>query len=125
MNRYESENIGRLRPYLSGCTVMLKKNGAFPLEKAGAIEAVGSGVRNTIKGGTGSGEVNSRYFVNIEEGLMRAGFELFNRDWMTVYEYCRAEAKEAFMEEIIEQAAARKERTHLPEKNPQISIFDL
>ena len=108
MNRYESENIGRLRPYLGGCTVMLKKNGAFPLEKAGTIEAVGSGVRNTVKGGTGSGEVNSRYFVNIEEGLMRAGFELMNRDWMTVYEYCRAEAKDAFMDEIKRRAKEDK-----------------
>ena len=108
MNRYESENIGRLRQYLGGCTVMLKKNGAFPLEKAGTIEAVGSGVRNTIKGGTGSGEVNSRYFVSIEEGLMYAGFELYNRDWMTVYEYCRAEARESFMEDMKKKAKEEK-----------------
>lgn len=108
MNRYESENIGRLRQHLGGCTVMLKKNGAFPLEKAGTIEAVGSGVRNTIKGGTGSGEVNSRYFVNVEEGLMRAGFELYNRDWLTVYGYCRDEAKEAFKEELKRRAKAEK-----------------
>lgn len=108
MNRYESEHIDMLRKHLGGCTVMLKKNGAFPLDKPCTIEAVGSGVRNTVKGGTGSGEVNSRYFVNIEEGLMYAGFELFNRDWLSVYDYCRAEAKEQFMADIRQKAKAEK-----------------
>ena len=27
MNRYEKENIERLRPYLAECTELLKKNG--------------------------------------------------------------------------------------------------
>ena len=108
MNKYESEHIGILRKHLGGCTVLLKKNGAFPLEKPCAIEAVGSGVRYTVKGGTGSGEVNSRYFVNIEEGLMRAGFDLYNRDWLTVYGYCRDQAKAEFTEEIKKKARDEK-----------------
>ena len=57
MNRYEKENLERLRPYLAECTVLLKKNGAFPLEAPCRIFAAGSGVRDTVKGGTGSGEV--------------------------------------------------------------------
>ena len=108
MNRYESENIDRLRKHLGDCTVLLKKNGAFPLDKPCAIEAVGAGVRYTVKGGTGSGEVNSRYFVNIEEGLMRAGFDLYNRDWLTVYGYCRDEAKADFQESIRKRAKDEK-----------------
>lgn len=108
MNKYESENIGRLRKHLGGCTVLLKKNGAFPLEKPCAIEAVGSGIHHTVKGGTGSGEVNSRYYVNIEEGLIRAGFELYNRDWLTIYDYCREEAKERFQEGIRQHAREEK-----------------
>ena len=108
MERYERENIGRLRKHLSGCTVLLKKNGAFPLEKPCPIEAVGSGVRYTVKGGTGSGEVNSRYFINIEEGLMYAGFQLFNWDWATAYGYYRKEARDAFLSEIRAKARAEK-----------------
>ncbi len=108
MNKYESENIGKLRKHLGDCAVLLKKNGAFPLRKPCAIEAVGSGVRYTVKGGTGSGEVNSRYFVNIEEGLMYAGFELFNRDWFTIYGYCRDQAKAEFTDEIKRRAKEEK-----------------
>ena len=84
MKEHERENLSRLRQYLPGCTVLLKKNGAFPLDGPCRIEAVGSGVRYTVKGGTGSGEVNSRYYVNIEEGLRNAGFVLCNMDWSTV-----------------------------------------
>ena len=43
------------------CTVLLKTNGKFPLKKAGKIAAYGSGMRYTVKGGTGSGEVNTRF----------------------------------------------------------------
>ena len=85
MNDYERENLGRLRGSLPGCTVLLKKNGAFPLEGPCRIEAVGSGVRYTVKGGTGSGEVNSRYYVNIEDGLKSAGFSLTNPFWSEMY----------------------------------------
>ena len=66
---YEKEHLAMLREGLAECTVLLKKNGAFPLGKPGRIAAFGSGVRNTVKGGTGSGEVNSRYFISIEQGL--------------------------------------------------------
>lgn len=40
------------------------------------IAAYGNGVRHTVKGGTGSGEVNSRYSVNVEQGLKDAGFTI-------------------------------------------------
>ena len=109
MNKYESEHLDRLRHHLAGCTVMLKRNGAFPLDGPCTIEAVGNGVRFTVKGGTGSGEVNSRYFVNIEEGLKNEGFTLYNTDWSTAYGYYRDEAKEAFFEDIKTTAAENKE----------------
>ena len=32
MNRYESENIDRLRKHLGDCTVLLKKNGNLPAQ---------------------------------------------------------------------------------------------
>ena len=74
---YEEAHLKQLRPYLAECTVLLKNNGAFPLEKPCDIACFGNGVRNTVKGGTGSGEVNSRYFINIEEGLIKAGFRIW------------------------------------------------
>ena len=85
MNKYEKDNIERLRPYLGECTVLLKKNDAFPLDGPCSIVACGSGVRDTIKGGTGSGEVNSRYFVSIEQGLKDAGFTIKNPFWPDMF----------------------------------------
>ena len=107
MKQYEKDHIARLRPYLAECTVLLRKNGAFPLEAPCRIAAVGAGVRKTIKGGTGSGEVNSRYFVNIEDGLKAAGFEVMSGGWSDAYEIYENAARKEFVEEI--KAKAKKE----------------
>ena len=53
LHTYEKNHLEKLREYLAECCVFLKRNGAFPLDKPGKIAAYGSGVRNTIKGGTG------------------------------------------------------------------------
>lgn len=76
MAEYEIRHIRTLRGHLAECTVLLKKDGNFPLKKPCTIAAYGSGVRGTVKGGTGSGEVNSRCSVTIEEGLRDAGFAI-------------------------------------------------
>lgn len=111
MNKYEKENIERLRPYLSECAVLLKKNGAFPLDGPCRIAAFGSGVRDTVKGGTGSGEVNSRYFINIETGLREAGFTITNPYWSDMYRNFRDRAKDD-MRAAIKQRA-RKEKMNI------------
>ena len=111
MNKYEKDNIERLRPYLSECTVLLKKNGAFPLGKPCSIAAFGSGVRDTVKGGTGSGEVNSRCFVSIEQGLKDAGFTIKNPFWPDMFKAFSEREKERRRAEI--RRKARKERTNI------------
>ena len=50
--------------------------------KPGKIALYGNGARRTIKGGTGSGDVNSRETVNIERGLEDAGFEIVTKEWL-------------------------------------------
>ena len=72
---YEKKHVETLRKSLAECVVLLQYDGAFSLDRPGKIAAYGNGVRRTVKGGTGSGEVNSRYFVNVEQGLKNAGFE--------------------------------------------------
>lgn len=106
MNTYEKEHLGKLRAGLAECCVLLKKNGAFPLEKPGKIAAYGSGVRGTIKGGTGSGEVNSRYFTTVETGLTDAGFTLTTGKWIEGYEQVRIDARKAFVKELKAKAKA-------------------
>ena len=82
MEAYEKEHLKRVRKYLAECAVLLKSNGDFPLEAPGRIAAFGSGVRHTIKGGTGSGDVNSRFTVNVETGLEKSGFTLVTKGWL-------------------------------------------
>ena len=106
---YEKQHIDLLRGSLAECTLFLKRNDCFPLSEPGKIAAYGNGVRHTIKGGTGSGEVNSRYFVTVEEGLRAAGFTITTNCWLDAYDLKLAQAKEQFVRDV--KAAARKKHT--------------
>ena len=97
MTDMEKEHLALLRSHLAECTVLLKTNGDFPLESPCKIAAYGSGVRKTIKGGTGSGEVNSRFFVNVEQGLKNAGFTITTEAWLNAYDEMYAQARKNFM----------------------------
>ncbi len=106
---YEIAHINMLRNSLAECMVLLKSNGDFPLEKPCRLALYGSGARHTIKGGTGSGEVNSRYFVTVEEGLRQAGFTLTTDKWLDAYDRIYMDAEAQFMREIKKRA--RKKHT--------------
>ncbi|MCM1578487.1 MAG: glycoside hydrolase family 3 C-terminal domain-containing protein [Ruminococcus sp.] len=85
------------------CAVVLKKDGRFPLDKAEKIAIYGSGARHTIKGGTGSGEVNMPY-VTVEEGLKSAGFTVTSNQWLDGYDKRLEEAEEEFLANIRKEA---------------------
>lgn len=104
MRDYEQKAVAELRTCGAECTVLLKSNGDFPLDGPCRIAAYGSGVRRTIKGGTGSGEVNSRFYVTVEEGLEEAGFTLTSKSWLDAYDRVYAQAKSAFHREVRERA---------------------
>ncbi len=97
---YERKHSAFVRENGAECTVLLKKNGSFPLKQPGKIALYGSGARRTIKGGTGSGEVNSRYFVIIEEGLKNASFTVTSADWMDAYERVKTAARKQFLRDL-------------------------
>jgi len=66
--------------------VLLENDGTLPLESGGNIALFGSGVRFTVKGGTGSGDVNVRHSVTVEEGFEKAGFTITSKDWLDEHE---------------------------------------
>jgi len=103
---YERKHSAFVRENGAECTVLLKKDGSFPLKQPGKIALYGSGARRTIKGGTGSGEVNSRYFVTVEEGLKNAGFTVTSTDWVDAYESVKASAKKQFLRDLKAEAKA-------------------
>ena len=73
---FEIRHNESLRAIAPECMVLLKKNGDFPLKKACRIALYGSGARETVKGGTGSGDVSVRNYITVEKGLESAGFEI-------------------------------------------------
>ena len=104
MNDNEREHSDILRQHAAECAVLLKSNGAFPLAGPCRLALFGSGARRTIKGGTGSGEVNSRAFVTVEEGLEAAGFTLAGRYWMDNYDRLFSAARKDFVRSLHRQA---------------------
>ena len=107
MMDYERDHLAKLRPYLSECMVLLKSNGVFPLAEPGEIALYGSGARHTLKGGTGSGEVNSRSFVTVEEGFKEAGFTITTDEWLDDYDKVVRDAHTKFIREIKQRARAK------------------
>lgn len=91
------------------CTVLLKKSGDFPLNNAGKIAAYGAGIRYTIKGGTGSGEVNSKETFTIEQGLEKSGFVICTKSWLDAYDEVRKQAKKRFIKDIKKEAKQKHE----------------
>ncbi len=101
---YEKRNLSQVRRLAPECVVILKKNGDFPLKAAGEIALYGSGARKTIKGGTGSGDVNSRFNISVEQGLVKAGFKITTGAWLDQYDAIIAEAHKAFIAGIKAKA---------------------
>ncbi len=105
---FEIRHNETLRKIAPECTVLLKKNGDFPLKGPCRIALYGSGARQTIKGGTGSGDVNVRHFTTCEEGFEKAGFTVDTKDWMDRYDACKADNTVQFYRQIREEAEKKK-----------------
>ena len=79
--------------------VLLENDGCLPL-KPGKIALYGAGAKMTIKGGTGSGEVNERHAVSILEGMEDAGFKITTMNWIDDYDQSFQEGERAYAEEF-------------------------
>ena len=88
--------------------VLLKNEAHFlPLEKGCLLGLYGAGAVKTVKGGTGSGDVNNRANINIFQGLKNGGFRITEASaaWLDDYESCYRQAREAWREEILGKIA--------------------
>ncbi len=94
-NQREKDNL-RVA-YQAACEgmVLLKNDGALPFQTK-KIALYGPGASMTIKGGTGSGEVNERHSVTILEGLEDRGFEVLTKAWIEDYEKGYKESEAAY-----------------------------
>lgn len=101
---FEKEHMEAVRKAAPECTLFLKKDETLPLPAPCRAALYGSGARKTIKGGTGSGDVNVRHFVTIEEGLKKAGFEITSGKWMDDYDALLISKHTEFVEQVKREA---------------------
>ena len=82
--------------------VLLENNGVLPLKKGSNVALYGGGARHTIKGGTGSGSVNNRSNVSIDEGLRNAGFTVTTDTWLDAYDAAYGQSYKEWKDYIYE-----------------------
>lgn len=81
----EKRNTQLARTAAQGGIVLLENKGALPLQNK-KLALYGMGARKTVKGGTGSGSVQERHSVNIEEGLENAGCTITTKQYLDDYD---------------------------------------
>ena len=85
--------------------VLLKNEDHFlPAKKGGKIALYGAGAVKTIKGGTGSGDVNERDYVTIAQGMKDAGYEVTTEGWLDSYVKVYDQAREDWKAAILKKA---------------------
>ena len=86
--------------------VLLKNEGQLlPLKEGSKVALYGVGASRTIKGGTGSGDVNERETVSIYQGMKNAGFVVTTEDWIKDYDEQYQAARYAWRDEIENKAS--------------------
>ena len=78
--------------------VLLKNEGCLPFATK-KVALYGPGASMTIKGGTGSGEVNERHSVTILEGLENKGFTVTTKHWIEEFEAYYRQSHDAYKKE--------------------------
>ena len=107
---YEEEHRILARRAAAEGMVLLKNDGqVLPLKPGTELALFGAGASRTIKGGTGSGNVNERKSVSIFEGLTAAGYVITNPEWVQEYEAMYQRAREQWKEEILRKSQADPE----------------
>ncbi|MFR5117135.1 MAG: glycoside hydrolase family 3 C-terminal domain-containing protein [Eubacterium sp.] len=102
MSQREKDNAILAREAAAEGFVLLKNEAqTLPLKPGTKIGLYGAGAVRTIKGGTGSGDVNNRYNVNIYDGLKNAGYEITSVEWLDGYDSCYIQARESWKLEIF------------------------
>ncbi len=65
-----------------GMVLLENKDSVLPM-KAKSVALFGAGAQRTVKGGTGSGDVNQRDTVNVKQGLENAGIKITSESFLT------------------------------------------
>ena len=84
VSKRELEHFNLSKQIAHEAIVLLENDGVLPLKNKN-IALYGMGAALTVKGGTGSGEVNERSVVSILDGLKNNGFNITSMNWINEY----------------------------------------
>lgn len=121
----ERENQQAVRQLVGECMVLLENDGALPLGGSERkVVLYGNGARHTVKGGTGSGDVNTRENINVEQGLIDAGFDILNKEWLDSFDEELARAEKEYIKSVEKEMEERGVPVHMvlferPFEDPQ------
>lgn len=87
--------------------VLLENKGVLPFDSGvSTIALYGSGARHTVKGGTGSGDVNVRDYVTVEQGLLNSGYSVVTGEVLAEYDGILQNARLIYDASVRERAKA-------------------
>lgn len=84
-----------------GIVLLKNVDQILPLKAGSAVAIYGAGAGRTIKGGTGSGDVNEREKVSIFQGMKNAGYEVTNEEWIESYDKIYEKARQDWKNDIV------------------------
>lgn len=100
-----------------GIVLLKNENHFLPLQTGCKIALYGSGAAHTIKGGTGSGDVNERECISVWQGMKNEGFEIANENWLQNYIQLYQDKREEWKNSILKRTAENK--------NPKENFFTI
>ena len=102
--------------------VLLENDGVLPLKQGTKAGLFGLGARHTVKGGTGSGDVNSRHVVSVAEGMEQAGIRLSNRTYLDALDAEYDRLWNEWMNRIYEAAGPEKDTEKLYDAHVRFTL---
>ena len=102
-----------------GIVLLKNEDQVLPLKAGSAVALYGAGAGRTIKGGTGSGDVNERERISIWQGMKNAGYEITSEDWIRSYDEIYEKARQDWKNDIITRSSGNGDG------NNTINFFDV
>ncbi|WP_448915602.1 glycoside hydrolase family 3 protein [Eubacterium ramulus] len=84
-----------------GIVLLKNEDHILPLKAGSTVAIYGAGAGRTIKGGTGSGDVNERETVSICQGMKNAGYVVTNEEWIQRYDCIYEKARQDWKNDIV------------------------
>ena len=69
-----------------GMVLLENNNNVLPMASSGNVALFGGGAVKTVKGGTGSGDVNQRSVTSVWDGFKNAGYNVTSESWLSEFE---------------------------------------